>query len=1352
MTITFVPGEVNKSSSSAIEATWKDHHIVAYGSGNNLIILTAKLTISQNGDKVISIDKNLQTIYLEKDLYAIGINSKNGFITIAYDCKLIIFKPIAEYMKIPKWVEIYQFNVTSKINCLEWAIEEDELVIGCEDDLFLYHIYEEFGEIHVYKRWEYKQPNPVTKICITPNSKLILTTSGCYDRLIKVWTRISYGDENTLFEVSYLSHSSYIKEFQWRKKSNNKQLQQKAIDSSMANIKKIRSYINSIDESEVIYSFTNNEFKVWASYETNGHNHISDWATLKLENVENILIIENYYLQDTLIPILRNNNNKLFEGLNLNDLDLLYTISKNGKIQLFTITNISQTPPNNIKFKLIKEFQFEILPYLNLRCNHDLTIEYIQSEEFITNYLNPIIFKKICKLPKVQALSFLIHDRIKNTLRYEIINFKKLPGESGITLFNKFQGHNKSIRKLVRSNSLYSTDNVLLSISNFGQYNFIWEPIILEYGIISITKRFQINVGENNQIWDSAIINDIEPPIGNKRRHLVIVSEKIGNISLWNCDGNVNDDLPADLIEKVDCSIVPKVFVLTEWPNDDPNIKQYCVVAIYSKDEIKSWKLILKYENKKIKDITFEEQKISSLPQDTEIFQIVRVDAFLNSPEKSLIAVIDESGYFESYTLDFDNNNEELKWISTYSLQTNIKNSKRINGSTVTGKLAILDDTGKKLTIWDTNQGVLEYEETFEEEVKDLDWTFINATTNFKSTTNAIYSIGFKRHVLLYTQLRYDYTNNIPTYAAIEKIDISDFTSHEIGDSIWFDDGYLVIGSGNQFFIDDRWVKLGSKTIDSTIRQLMSGYDQNSSSNEESRIDNQEQVYDIFYLVRVLNGPLPLYHPQFLIQALFMSQINIVHDILIKLFQLLRTDEIITWNLGIELDKSSYTRKRRLSTYKIDVFTKFNDELSKLLIDKLMKISLPLLTRHQQSTLISVILIVQQLGKFSIDDNGIRFMIGFKLFQLSTKQKSLSMRDINWALHSDNKEVLLNSIEDNYKQKLYWENVRKTKLVYWIKTPRLIKLIESIARNEFSESQDPSGLVSLFYLALRKKQILLGLWKIVNHQDKTKMIKFLNNDFSTNRWKSAALKNAFVLLGKHRYFDAAYFFLLGDKPFDCCSIIANKIGDISLSIAISKIYCGSLNINKQYDECLINIIERFILPKAIENGDRWTTSWIFWQIGEKQLSIQSLIKSPITIIEENQKIFSNLDLKNLQLSIKSQSFLNDDPVLILLYNELRNHKIDYLKGSKMINPIEEFETVIKVSMIYTRMGCDYLALYLLKNWSFPDYSTGKEINGNGKIKEEKDYDDAFMKNILNKDAPPAQAFEEPDMSSFNFGF
>lgn len=304
-----------------------------------------------------------------------------------------------------------------------------------------------------------------------------------------------------------------------------------------------------------------------------------------------------------------------------------------------------------------------------------------------------------------------------------------------------------------------------------------------------------------------------------------------------------------------------------------------------------------------------------------------------------------------------------------------------------------------------------------------------------------------------------------------------------------------------------------------------------------------------------------------------------------------------------------------------------------------------------------------------------------------------------------------------------------------------------MARNEFSDCRDPSGKISLFYLALKKKQILIGLWRTVHHAEQQKMLKFLNNDFTQHRWKSAALKNAFVLLGKHRYIDAAYFFLLGDSPLDCCNILANKLNDPTLAIAIAKIY-GKLKINDEKNELLYQVIERYVLPDAIKNGDRWTTSWIFWQIKEKELSIQALIKSPIDMVSKH----SNFDIpKDLQVSTKGQSFLRDDPVLIILFNDLRNKKINYLKGSLNISKDEEFQFIIKVCMIYTRMGCDYLALELLRNWTFDtkdDDLKKSDQNNGGYLNKEP----TPLSSVANLKPPSSQAFEEPDMSSFDFGF
>ena len=47
---------------------------------------------------------------------------------------------------------------------------------------------------------------------------------------------------------------------------------------------------------------------------------------------------------------------------------------------------------------------------------------------------------------------------------------------------------------------------------------------------------------------------------------------------------------------------------------------------------------------------------------------------------------------------------------------------------------------------------------------------------------------------------------------------------------------------------------------------------------------------------------------------------------------------------------------------------------------------------------------------------------------------------------------------------------------------------------------------------------------------------FFKNDFSVERWRLAALKNAFSLLGLQRFHHAAAFFLLGNSVRDAIEV------------------------------------------------------------------------------------------------------------------------------------------------------------------------------------------------------------------------
>lgn len=58
--------------------------------------------------------------------------------------------------------------------------------------------------------------------------------------------------------------------------------------------------------------------------------------------------------------------------------------------------------------------------------------------------------------------------------------------------------------------------------------------------------------------------------------------------------------------------------------------------------------------------------------------------------------------------------------------------------------------------------------------------------------------------------------------------------------------------------------------------------------------------------------------------------------------------------------------------------------------------------------------------------------------------------------------------------------------------------------------------------------------------DNKRMSDFFKNDFNQDRWRKAALKNAFDLLGKQRFEHAAAFFLLGASLNDAVEVSAQK--------------------------------------------------------------------------------------------------------------------------------------------------------------------------------------------------------------------
>lgn len=72
----------------------------------------------------------------------------------------------------------------------------------------------------------------------------------------------------------------------------------------------------------------------------------------------------------------------------------------------------------------------------------------------------------------------------------------------------------------------------------------------------------------------------------------------------------------------------------------------------------------------------------------------------------------------------------------------------------------------------------------------------------------------------------------------------------------------------------------------------------------------------------------------------------------------------------------------------------------------------------------------------------------------------------------------------------------------------------------------------------------------------SKKAAFFSNNFSEDHWKNKAQKNAFVLLGKQRFEEAAAFFLLADKLWDAVEVCVSNLSDFQLAFVVIRLYEG----------------------------------------------------------------------------------------------------------------------------------------------------------------------------------------------------
>jgi WD40 repeat protein len=433
--------------------------------------------------------------------------------------------------------------------------------------------------------------------------------------------------------------------------------------------------------------------------------------------------------------------------------------------------------------------------------------------------------------------------------------FDPSPRQQRLHVKALWSGHDGPVKKIVRSGS----GKALVSRTNDNE-GLIWKQASDRSGM-ALRRSSSLSCPEH--VHRSCLLREGDYVI-NLHHH---------SISLWDARSPV-----AEQVVLCPFEAAGKPLCLLPLPHSNRHSSARYLASITSKMEAIVWEVRLPAGSQQNQnghlsasmrhfcssDLGLQDDLVFILPVDPAGSRPV-APGFLDTFAKDLAISYTNNGMLRAWTATLDVANRSANWLVTSTIESDI-DSPSLASASSTRKIAVVDRAKTGLTIWDLWSAQLEYTAIYEasDTIQDLDWS---STPDDQS----ILAVGFPYKVVILAQMRYDYLNAGPAWAPIREIRIKELTSHPIGDSTWLGSGNLVIGAGNQLYVYDKDVA----TSDDMVVDL-------------SVPVHQHRFLSIFDLVTYLNGPLPVFHPQFLAQCILAGKLVQVQRVIIGLFKALK--------------------------------------------------------------------------------------------------------------------------------------------------------------------------------------------------------------------------------------------------------------------------------------------------------------------------------------------------------------------------------------------------------------------------------------------------------------------------------
>ncbi|RWS14486.1 dmX-like protein 2, partial [Dinothrombium tinctorium] len=352
----------------------------------------------------------------------------------------------------------------------------------------------------------------------------------------------------------------------------------------------------------------------------------------------------------------------------------------------------------------------------------------------------------------------------------------------------------------------------------------------------------------------------------------------------------------------------------------------------------------------------------------------------------------------------------------------------------------------------------------------------------------------------------------------------------------------------------------------------------------------------------------------------------------------------------------------------------------------------------------------------SLDDCGLRFLLAMRqhtyllrclpLVQRKHLQKQgLGTCNLVWAFHSETQEELIKLTPCILRGNPKWSELKEFGIGWWLRNNfTLKKLIEQVAKASFQVNQNPLD-AALFYLAMKKKSLVWGLYRSIGDR---KMTDFFQNNFADAKWRKAALKNAYALLGKQRFEHAAAFFLLAGSVWDAVEICLNKLNDLQLAMIIVRLHEGDIEtVPKNLKRLLYQEIlgcdaegNNYVPSKA--HPDAFLRSMALWILQDYTAALTTLLETDIGYSHNSRRMNEDADKSesNIHPSVFNfYLYLRTHPLVVRRqlaqsFKEKRGKELLYETSADAITPFERRLYFITAHQHF-RAGCPSLALEVL---------------------------------------------------------